>query len=70
MIIQTIFDSFWLIAVLVLLFLIWRSSERRLKHAETLEVTLVDVARHDAETARKAVEAVQEVIALLKSARL
>jgi hypothetical protein len=55
-IINTIISWLWLIAVLALLWLIWRSSEARLKHVQKMEITLVDVAMKDAETARKAVE--------------
>ncbi len=62
----TIFDLCWLTAVLVLLFLIWRSSERRLKHVQTMEKTLVDVSNKNAESAQKAVLATQQALDLLR----
>jgi len=64
-----IFDVLWLTSILVLLFLIWRSSERRLKHVTTLEKTMIEVAALDAESARKAVQANQELIAMLKAGK-
>lgn len=63
----TIFDILWLLSILVLLFLIWRSSERRLKHVSTLETTLVGVSQKNAESVQQSVQATQEVIAMLKA---
>lgn len=57
----TIFYIVWLIALLVLLFAIYRSSERRLKHIQNMELTLFDVAKQDAQTARQAVDTVQSL---------
>lgn len=54
-----IFDVFWLAAVLVLLWLIWRSSTR---HIHKMESTLVEVAMMDAQSARKAVEVAQGAV--------
>lgn len=64
-----IFDVIWLTTVLVLLFLIWRSSEQRLKHVQQMETTLVDVSIKNAESARKAVETTQEALDALKHAQ-
>jgi hypothetical protein len=65
-----LFDIAWLTSLLVLLFLIWRSSERRRKEDKERDVklinTLIEIARKDAESARQAVQAVQELIVLLK----
>jgi preprotein translocase subunit SecG len=55
-IVTVIFNIAWLLALLVLLYLIWRSSEARLKHIQRMEITMFDIAKQDAETARKAVE--------------
>lgn len=57
-----LFDIAWLCAVLALLFLIWRSSERRLRQGAIMEAALVEVAQKDAESARMAVKALQELI--------
>lgn len=65
-IITTIFNIAWLLALLVLLFLIWRSSERRLRHIQSMELTLFDIAKKDAETAREAVKTTQAAFELLK----
>lgn len=62
-----IFDVLWLCSLLVLLFLIWRSSEKRSQHALMLETTLVDVATKNAESVRQAIASTQEVIGLLKT---
>lgn len=57
-----IFYVIWLIALLVLLFLMYRSSEKRLKHIQSMELTLFDVAKKDAETARQAVDIVYSLV--------
>jgi hypothetical protein len=67
-IIVTLFNIAWLLALLILLFLIWRSSEKRLKHIQNMEITLFDIAKKDAETAREAVEACKALIAQQKAA--
>jgi hypothetical protein len=56
----------WLIALLVLLYLIYRSSEKRLKHIQSMELTLFDVAKKDAETARQAVDAIKSLVATIQ----
>lgn len=64
-----IFDIVWLISLLVLLFLIWRSSEKRLHHVLVMEKTLVDVSVKNAESARQSVQTTQEAVAMLKAER-
>lgn len=59
---QTLFYASWLIALLVVLILIWRSSEARLKHIQSMEITMFDVASKDAESTRKAVESTQSLV--------
>jgi hypothetical protein len=61
------FDIAWLIAVLALLWVIWRSSEHRLKHVRAMEKVLIDVAMKDAENARQAVEAVRTLAAIVQN---
>lgn len=61
-IIQFVFYVLWLVGLLVLLFLIWRSSEARLKHIQNMEATMFDVATKDAESTRKAVESMQSLV--------
>lgn len=57
-----IFNTLWLIALLALLVLIWRSSEARLKHVQSMEITMFDVASKDAESTRKAVESIASLV--------
>lgn len=68
-----LFDILWLTSLLVLLFLIWRSSERRGKqdkeNNKTLINTLIEIGQKDAESARRAVQAAQDAIALLKAGK-
>ena len=59
---QFVFYAAWLLALLALLFLIWRSSETRLKHIQNMETTIFDVATKDAESARKSAEATQILV--------
>lgn len=66
-VITAVFDILWLVAILILLILIWRSSENRLTHARTLETALVEVAKQDAENARQAVESVRMLAAILQN---
>jgi hypothetical protein len=66
-IVTVIFNIAWLLALLVLLYLIWRSSEARLKHIQRMEVTMFDIAKQDAETARKAVETTQALVESVKA---
>lgn len=56
-VLNEVFNILWLLAILALLWAIWRSSQGRLKHVVTMEHTMLEVARQDAESARKAVEA-------------
>lgn len=65
-IITTIFDIAWLLALLLLLYLIWRSSEARLKHIQSMELTLFDIAKKDAENAHQAVEACKILISMMQ----
>jgi hypothetical protein len=62
-----IFDILFLLALIALLWAIWRSSERRLKHTESMERTLVDVATKDAESARQAVETTRILAAIVQN---
>lgn len=68
-----LFDILWLTSLLVLLLLIWRSSERRGKQDKednkTLINTLIEIGQKDAESARRAVQAAQDAIALLKAGK-
>lgn len=64
--VQFIFYALWLIGLLALLFLIWRSSEARLKHIQSMETTMFDVATKDAESTRMAVESLRDLITHLK----
>lgn len=57
--IMQIFDVIWLIAVLVLLYLMWRSSEKRLDHIQKMEQVQFDTAMTTAEAAQKASETAQ-----------
>jgi len=54
--ILTIFYVVWLIAVLILLWLIWHSSENRLKHIEKMEQVQFDAAMVTAKAAQKAAD--------------
>lgn len=62
----TLFYIAWLLALLALLFLIWRSSEKRLKHIQSMELTLFDIAKRDSESARQAVESLKALVALMQ----
>lgn len=66
-IINEIFDIVWLLAVLALLWLIWRSSERRHDHATKMEQTIVEIGAKDAESARIAVESVRTLAAIVQN---
>jgi hypothetical protein len=55
------------LAFLALLYAIWQSSERRTKHVESMERTLVDVATKDAESARQAVETTRILAAIIQN---
>lgn len=68
-----IFDIVWLLSLLVLLFLIWRSSEEKRKQDkardEKLIRALIEVSQKDAESARQAAVSLQELVAILKAER-
>lgn len=66
MLLIQVFDLLWLTSLLVLLFLIWRSSETRSTRAQALEATLVSTSTQNAESVRQMVIATQEIIAMLK----
>lgn len=55
------------LALIALLWAIWRSSQQRLKHVQVMERTLVDVATKDAESARQAVEAARTLAAIVQN---
>lgn len=70
----TIFYIVWLIAVLIFMWLIWRSNT---KHIRQMEQTLVNVAMMDAESARQAIDSARiltdsmhNLIAMLQKDRL
>lgn len=65
-ILTTIFYIVWLIAVLVLLWRIWISSEQRLKHVNVLEQALLDVSTKNADSARRAVDDVHVLVEMLQ----
>ena len=60
----SVFDIFWLSAVLVLLWLIWRNSE---KQTNKSMAALIEVAKQDAESARQAVESVRVLAAIVQN---
>lgn len=64
-IINEIFDIFFLSSLLVLLLLIWRSSERRTKQSEAFQQAIIDVAKENAESTRQSVENTRILAALL-----
>lgn len=69
----TLFDIAWLTSLLVLLFLIWRSSERHRtedkERAIKFTTALVEIAQKDAESVRQMVLTCQELVAILKEER-
>ncbi len=62
-IITTIIFYIFLFGMLVLLFLIWRSSVTRIAR---MQQALIDVSNKSAETAKTAAEAAQRAIALME----
>lgn len=66
-----LFDIAWLTSLLVLLWLIWRSSERRGKQDKednkTLINTLIEIGLKDAESARMSAQAARDVVTVLKA---
>lgn len=66
-ILNEVFDIAWLLALLLFLILIWRSSELRRNQAEQMEKTVLDVAKQDADSARQAVEATRTLAAVLQN---
>lgn len=61
-----IFDVLWLTSLLVLLFLIWRSSEKRSKQNQHAQDLLVEVIQKNTESARQAAHIAHEAIELVK----
>jgi hypothetical protein len=49
----------WLFAILVLLWLIWRTS---VKHIHRMEITMFDAAMTSAQAAKTAAEAMQQLV--------
>lgn len=66
-ILNELFDVGWLIALLVFLILIWRSSERRENHMQSLMSVFTEVARQNAESARIVAEAVRTLAAIVQN---
>lgn len=68
-----LFDILWLTSLLVLLYLIWRSSERRGKQDKEdnkiLINTLIEIGIKDAESARMSAQAARDAITLLKAGK-
>ncbi len=64
MLITVIFDICWLSAVLILLWLIWRTS---VKQTNESMAALIAVAKQDAENARQAVESVRTLAAIVQN---
>ena len=54
-----IFDVLWLVCVLVLLYMMWRSSEKRLEHIQKMEQVQFDTAMMSAKAAQEAAKAAQ-----------
>lgn len=63
---QTIISLLWLVAVLILLVLIWRSSEKRVKHTHSMELLLAGSVERQATSTQQAVEALCDLVAILK----
>lgn len=63
-IITTIISYLWLFAVLVLLWLIWRNSEKQTNKSMQ---ALIEVARQDSESARQAVETTRILAAVVQN---
>lgn len=58
-IITAVFDILWLSSVLILLWLIWRTSTR---HIHRMESTLLEVAIRNAESANLAAESARKAV--------
>ncbi len=63
-IVLTIFYVCWLLAVLVFLFLIWRTTHRYIRE---MEGTVLDAIRVSAEAARTSAEAAAKLATVLES---
>lgn len=62
----TVFDLIWLTMLLVLLWKIWKSSERRTNATQLIVTTLISVAESNAQSAKIAAQAAQDAVNLLK----
>lgn len=62
-----LFDIGYLLALLVVLILIWRSSERRERHTQAMTAALIDVARQNASSAQIVAEAVRTLAAIVQN---
>lgn len=65
--INELFDIGWLLALLILLILIWRTGERREKHAQSVVTILIGVSRQNAESARIVAEAVRTLASVVQN---
>lgn len=62
-----LFDIGYLLALLVVLVLIWRSSERRERHTQAMTTALIEVARQNAGSARIVAEAVRTLAGIVQN---
>lgn len=62
-----LFDIGYLLALLIVLILIWRSSERRERHTQAMTTALIDVARQNASSAQIVAEAVRTLAAIVQN---
>lgn len=69
MIFVQIFDIIWLMCLLGLLFLIWRSSERRANQTQHNQDILVGVIQKNVETNQRAIQMTNDAFTLLKENR-
>lgn len=66
-IINELFSIGFLVALLIFLVLIWRSSERREQHVQNMTLAFTEVARQNAESARIVAEAVRSLAAIVQN---
>lgn len=64
-----IFDVLWLVSLLVLLFLIWRSSEKRSKQNQHAQDLLIEVIQRNTESAHRSVQLAHEALDLVRKDR-
>ncbi len=62
-IVVTVFDVAWLLAVLALLFLMWRNNVWRIAR---MEATLIEATLKSADAAKQAAQAAQDVASYLE----